>query len=372
MDNLATYVPGVSSSRQLGFSNSNGGGGFAVEGLRGRNNDQQIDGQYNNDNSVGGPGLFLSDSQFVQEYQITTNNMSAEYGRNSGSVINILTKSGSNKVHGSIYGTEGNSGFDTLYATDKEFKGLTQVPHYNDAFAGATVGGPMIKDKLFYFGGFNTEIIHQTNVDAERKPDSDAGGNRHSGRVLSLHRPQHGSAGDRTRDAGVDEVRTVRSLGRESDTARDHYKEVRESAESQPDIVNDPDGTTSTFCAVEESGVQRTLPTGSHQYNWMYKMDFNTAKNRFYGRYIYNYANFFNADAFGTAAAGYPVNEPGRAQQYGFSWVRTITDRQTNEFRASYGRENFGFGGNSIGNTVPTAAGISDALAQCRHRRAET
>ena len=51
-------------------------------------------------------------------------------------------------------------------------------------------------------------------------------------------------------------------------------------------------------------------------------------------------------------------------QQYGFSWVRTITDRQTNEFRASYGRENFGFGGNSIGNTVPNAGGITDALAR--------
>jgi hypothetical protein len=367
LDNLATYVPGVSSSRQLGFSNSNGGGGFAVEGLRGRNNDQQIDGQYNNDNSVGGPGLFLSDSQFVQEYQITTNNMSAEYGRNSGSVINILTKSGSNKVHGSIYGTEGNAGFDTLYATDKEFNGLTQVPHYNDAFAGATVGGPMIKDKLFYFGGFNTEIIHQTNVDASGSLTPTPAGITTLEGCYPYTDPQTGQPGIAPAMQVLTKFGPFGVLGGNPTPIGVTTGQLKNPTVPNGSItVTNPDGSTTVVpvCNFEESGVQRTLPTGSHQYNFIYKMDFNTAKNRFYGRYIYNYANFYNADAFGTAAAGYPVNEPGRAQQYGFSWVRTITDRQTNEFRASYGRENFGFGGNSIGNTVPTAAGISDALAR--------
>jgi Carboxypeptidase regulatory-like domain len=350
LDNLATYVPGVSSSRQLGFSNSNGGGGFAVEGIRGRNNDQQIDGQYNNDNSVGGPGLFLSDSQFVQEYQITTNNMSAEYGRNSGSVVNILTKSGGNTVHGSIYGTEGNAGFDTLFATDKEFNGLTQVPHYNDAFAGATVGGAMVKDKLFYFGGFNTEIIHQTNVYATGNLTPTPVGIAELEACYPYTDPATGLPGIAPAIQVLTKYGPFGILG-----GNPIPQGITTKTYPIPGSTN--------LCTVEESGVQRTLPTGSHQYNWIYKMDLNTAKNRFYGRYIYNYANFFNADPFATAAAGYPTNEPGLGQQYGFSWVRTITDRQTNEFRASYGRENFGFGGNSIGNTVPSAAGITDALA---------
>src|SRR5207253_6131924 len=96
LDFLALTIPGVASNRDLGFSNTNGPG-FEVNGIRGRNNDQQIDGQNNNDNSVAGPALFVSDPEFVQEYQITTSNFSAEYGRNSGSVVNIITKSGSNK-----------------------------------------------------------------------------------------------------------------------------------------------------------------------------------------------------------------------------------------------------------------------------------
>ena len=357
LDSLALYVPGVSSTGNLGFSNTNGAG-FAVEGIRGRNNDQQIDGQYNNDNSVGGPGLFLSDSQFVQEYQITTNNMSAEYGRNSGSVVNILTKSGGNTVHGSIYGTEGNAGLDTLSNTQKAFEGLTQVSHFNDAFAGATVGGAMIKDKLFYFGGFDTEIIHQTSVDASGNltptpvgiaslescfpytdPMTHAPAIAPAMQVLTKYGP-FGILGGNPIPQGV---------------VTKYY--------TAPNPNGTDPSTGLAACAVEESGVQRTLPTGSHQYNWVYKMDFNTEKNRFYGRYIFNHANFFNADPFGTAAAGYPVNTPGFAQQYAFSWVRTITDRQTNEFRASYGRENFGFGGNSIGNTVPTSTSLTNALS---------
>jgi hypothetical protein len=361
LDSLATYVPGVSSSRQLGFSNSNGGGGFAVEGIRGRNNDQQIDGQYNNDNSVGGPGLFLSDTQFVQEYQLTTNNMSAEYGRNSGSVVNILTKSGGNTVHGSIYGTEGNSGLDTLTNTQKAFEGLTQVPHYNDAFAGATVGGAMVKDKLFYFGGFDTEIIHQTSVDATgsltptpvgiatlegcypyKDPVTGQPGIAPAMQVLTKYGP-FGILGGNPIPQGI--------------TTKTYLNPTVANG-----FVTNPDGTTTPACFVEESGVQRTLPTGSHQYNWIYKMDLNTAKNRFYGRYLYNHSTFFNNDPFATAAAGYPANVPGFAQQYAFSWVRTITDRQTTEFRATYGRENVGFGGNSIGDTVPTATGLTDAL----------
>src|SRR6266699_3830976 len=114
LDNLALFVPGVVSARDNGFSNTNGGSGFSVNGLRGRNNDQQIDGQNNNDNSVGGPGLFVSDTEFVQQYVLVTNQFGPEYGRNAGSVVNIVTKSGTNAWHGSIYGNENNSVLNSL------------------------------------------------------------------------------------------------------------------------------------------------------------------------------------------------------------------------------------------------------------------
>src|SRR5271156_7053116 len=113
LDYLALQVPGVAASRDNTFSNTNGVG-FSVDGIRGRNNDQQIDGQNNNDNSVAGPSLFLSNPDFVQEYQITTGNFEPEYGRNSGSVVNIITPVGSNAWHGTVKAAEGNSVLPTL------------------------------------------------------------------------------------------------------------------------------------------------------------------------------------------------------------------------------------------------------------------
>ncbi len=163
LDFLALTIPGVANSRDAGFSNTNGVG-FSVNGIRGRNNDQQVDGQNNNDNSVGGPGLTLSDPHFVDEYQIITNNFGPEYGRNSGSVVNISTKAGTNNVHGEVYGTESNSALDSLSNTQKAFEKLTKVPRFNDEFTGGTIGGPLWKNHVFFFGGFDNEIVSQQQV----------------------------------------------------------------------------------------------------------------------------------------------------------------------------------------------------------------
>src|SRR5438270_17471 len=178
LDNLALFVPGVVSVRDNGFSNTNGGQGFSSNGLRGRNNDQQIDGQNNNDNSVGGPGLFVSDAEFVSQYVLVTNQFGPEYGRNSGSVVNIITKSGTNAWHGSVFGAENNSILNSLtnfqknpdicgFAANGVSPGpncLTKPPRENNEFSGFTIGGPWIKNKLFFFGGFDNQIVSQSNV----------------------------------------------------------------------------------------------------------------------------------------------------------------------------------------------------------------
>src|SRR5579859_7576183 len=175
LDNLALFVPGVVSVRDNSFSNTNGGVGFSVNGLRGRNNDQQIDGQNNNDNSVGGPGLFVTDPEFVSQYVLVTNQFGPEYGRNSGSVVNIVTKSGGNAWHGSIYENENNSVMNSMNNFDKNPDicgfapdGVSPGPdclkkpnRLNDEFGGFTIGGPWIKNKLFFFGGFDEELVSQ-------------------------------------------------------------------------------------------------------------------------------------------------------------------------------------------------------------------
>jgi len=162
-DFIALTLPGVAASRDNNFANTNGVG-FTVNGIRGRNNDQQIDGQNNNDNSVAGPALFLSDLDFVSEYQATTSNFGPEYGRNSGSVINLVTKNGTNRWHGTIFGQETNSVLTSLTNIEKNFDGITKPPRFNQEFSGGTIGGPLLKNKVFVFGGVDDQIDSSNGI----------------------------------------------------------------------------------------------------------------------------------------------------------------------------------------------------------------
>lgn len=336
LDQLALYIPGVVSSRDLGFSNTNGGLGFSVNGLRGRNNDQQIDGQNNNDNSVGGPALFLSDPEFVSEYQVTTNNFGAQYGRNSGSVVNIITKSGSNDWHGSVFGTESNSALNTRNNIQKRFDDLKKVPQFNDEFSGGTIGGPLVKNRFFVFGGFDNELVSSSSVFSTGNLTPTPTGLSQlaacfpgNANLAILHQfGPFGITGGNPTPQGVT-TRAVNGCGN-----------------------------------VEMSGVQRTLANDNRTWDWIARSDLVFDKDHFTARYIYNKNTSIDTDAFATAAAGYPASVPSLSQDLTLTWNHTISNRMVNEFRINLGRINVEFGGNTIGNTVPNQGDIGTALAR--------
>ena len=97
-DSLALFLPGVATAGDASFSNNNGAE-ISVNGQRARSNNYQLDGQNNNDNSIGGPSIFFGNQDAISEVQVVTN-FSAEYGRNMGGVVNYVTKSGTNAFHG--------------------------------------------------------------------------------------------------------------------------------------------------------------------------------------------------------------------------------------------------------------------------------
>jgi hypothetical protein len=360
LDLLALAVPGVAMTRDLGFSDTNGTG-FEVNGIRGRNNDQQIDGQNNNDNSVAGPALAVSDVEFVQEYQITTSNFSPEYGRNSGSVVNVITKSGSNNVHGSVFGTESNSVLNALSNTQKAFEGLKKPARFNDEFTGGTIGGPLWKDHVFFFGGFDNEIVSQQQVYT-------SGADNTGGAVGSLTPTPNGIATLVACYGNTPSLQALQTFGPfaikgGNPTSVRGTVSVPTPGPGQtqsPLLTNCTDGVNRFL---EVSQVERTLPTGFKFYSFPIRLDIQSAKNHFYGRYLYSRGTLYNADSFFGASAGYPNNQPALAQDYGGSWVRTLSSRQSNEFRASYGRVNVEFGGNTLG-TVPNQGNIGNALAR--------
>jgi hypothetical protein len=343
LDFLALMLPGIVNTRDLtAFCNVNGVG-FSSNGLSGRYNDQQIDGQFNNDNSVTGPALGLSDTDFVQEYEVITDNFEPEYGRNSGSVVNIITKSGTNQYHGDVFLTEGNSALDTLSNTQIAFLGLTQLPYFNDEFSGGSFGGPIKKDKAFFFGGFDDEIVPSSAVYA-------------SGNLTPT-------------PAGLTELGSCPFANSAAMSALSNYGPFGITGGS-PVVSGTPSMQTLTdpldpavTCDVEMGGVQRTLSTAASEYDGIVKINVGGVKDHVFGRWIYQTVTSSNANSFGTAAAGYPVDVPFFNEDFGLSWVHNFTPSQVNEARLSYGREVAEFGGNTLGNTVPNQNAISSALA---------
>ena len=337
LDFLALQLPGVVNSRDANFSNTNGPG-FSVNGLRGESNDQQVDGQNNNDNSIGGPQLFVENEDWVSEYQITTNNFSAEYGRNAGSVVNEITKSGSNVWHGTVADTETNSDLWTLTNQQKFFEGLTKLPHANYNSPSTTIGGPLWKDHIFAFGGFDVQVA----------PGST---NYATGSLTPT-------------PTGIAELQTC-FPGSTALTALQNVGPYAVKGGNPQELPGSDTTLTEEGCSFDAGGVERLLPTPFREYDWTYRTDVVISNNdRFYGRYMYQKATIFNTNAFGTAAGGYPANIPSLSQLMLLDWSHTFSGHAVNDFRVSYGRENVEFGGNTIGNTIPNQSQLGDALAQ--------
>ena len=127
--------------------------GLNFGGVRARSNSINVDGADAGDYISGGTRTTVSQDA-VQEFQIITNGFAAEYGRASGGVVNIVTKSGTNATHASAFGFLRNR---YIQATNP-FSTVDQ-PAYTRVQAGFTVGGPIIRDKTFYF--FSTEITRR-------------------------------------------------------------------------------------------------------------------------------------------------------------------------------------------------------------------
>jgi hypothetical protein len=130
--------------------------GLNMSGQRARSNLVNVDGADATDNSTNGVRSTVSQED-VQEFQIITNSYAAEYGRAAGGVVNIITRSGSNDFHGDVFG----------YLRDRDFQAVnpfstTSNPAYTRVQAGTAFGGPIKKDKTYYFFSYEVTRRHET------------------------------------------------------------------------------------------------------------------------------------------------------------------------------------------------------------------
>src|SRR5215813_1023316 len=137
-------------------------GGFTVNGSRERNNNFLLDGVDNNDTSVPGiaGGVLSANPDSTEEFRVITNNFNAEYGRNTGAIVDVVTKSGTNMFHGGVYEFGRWNAFGGARdwfnpAVDASGNRQKQNPYVRNQF-GYSFGGPIVKNKTFFF--FNHEM----------------------------------------------------------------------------------------------------------------------------------------------------------------------------------------------------------------------
>lgn len=155
--NLSLLSAGVSQASSLGD-----GVGPSVGGLRPRDNNFMIEGVDNNNKSVTG-NVGSVPNEAVAEFSILQNQFTSEYGHSSGGQFNTVVKSGTNGFHGSVYEYFRNkelNAVDTILSVGGE----TSNPRYDNNRYGASLGGPIIKDKVFFFTLFERQPIGQAAV----------------------------------------------------------------------------------------------------------------------------------------------------------------------------------------------------------------
>ena len=162
--NLAYLAPGVKATDSYDPT-KNRYAILSVNGANGRNVNVTVNGVDNKDNTVGGPVMQLP-LEAVQEFQISTQRFSAENGRSEGAAINMITKQGTNTIHGSGFGYFRNTNFNT---DEKDPSGtggtISSHPDYTRQQFGGSVGGPFLKDKLFGFFAIEREREHQSQAE---------------------------------------------------------------------------------------------------------------------------------------------------------------------------------------------------------------
>lgn len=371
IDNLALLTPGVISPGNAGFSN---GVGISANGNRGRSNNFQLDAQDNNDNSVAGPSLTITNSDAIGDYQITTNNPSAEFGRNAGAQVNVITKSGTNSFHGTVSTFLQDSRLNTLnnfqkqtaktynFLADNGFSNLRgladrngKAPFTLGCYTGS-LGGPIKKDRVFFFATFQTDI---TNGEADLN-------NLGSGGITFT--PQSVQTAIALGFPGARQILGSTLVGGGPTTTRIPgsffvVPQLRDTnGDGVPDAYVNPNGAFTESVYVRNAGgtliplltgeAIRVLPIRNRQYQFITKENFIISdKDSLSFRYIYDNSSFPLSS--GNALTGANFDTPSKNNNLGVTYTRLLSSKATNEARFSFSRLDVKFGDPNAERSAP-------------------
>jgi outer membrane receptor protein involved in Fe transport len=329
-DSFVLFTPGVATVGSGGFENTNGSA-LSINGQRGRSNNFQLDGQNNNDNTIGGPSFFFGNPDAIAELQVVTN-FDAEYGRNMGGVVNYVTKGGTNSFHGTGYEFWQGNHFDSLQNQEKNplfgfcppgvnpNTGCTKpvVPQYVQNQFGGTMGGPIKRDKVWFFGSANFQR------------NRSAGAPIFSNGALSPD-----AAGIQQLQAAFPNDPAVEALAQFGPATLKIGNPTFSNLQNVP--VTGPGGLT---VPIEEGNLTRSLSQPFNDYEGTGRIDFQlTNKDRFFARYLFQQQGQSNLPIGGAAGAqGQIYTVYGRNQQIGLDLTHTFNPSMLNQVRFSYSR----------------------------------
>ncbi len=317
LDNMAMLTPGVVP----GFGNINSNGPqISANGQRSRSTQFMLDGHEMNDITIGGPSFFINNLDMIAEYQVVTNQFSAEFGRNLGATVNVISKGGTNDLHGSVFWLHQNSALDSK--TSRQSENNLPKPNLINNQWGVNVGGPVVRDKLFYYFAYR----------GQRQPGSTSSIGTASAKALT-------PSGTDTLLAAFPNSITLQIYKAAGPFAR---------TDGNPACV---EATRTTLrlagvSGVEACAIQRTIPSNTKFYEFAGRVDFVGKRNTFFGRYMIQKNDFCCSGG----QDGYWIAIPGKRQSLGLTHTYQFSPRMVNYFRFAYGRFLVAFEG---ANTEP-------------------
>ncbi len=320
--NLVFTLPGVAD---VGGANGVAAGfvqgtEFSINGLRPRGNNQLVDGLDNNDNSITGQVYQPTVRDAYAQVSVLGGDYSAEYGRAGGAVVNVITRSGSNEFHGSAYDIIQNSAFNALTPGQKAQSGLTEVPQSTQNTFGGSFGGPILKNKLFFFGTFQADLVRAGSV---------------PGRAIV------------PTAAGFNQLRALFPVGASANL--DRYLGIVGNLRGQTSLINVPLGGGRPDIQFGTATNFSAQPVNT--YDYLTRIDWNSSsKNSASFRYLATkqlFSNQFPDPSTGIAGSQFPgfeIDVPSLTQNFYASDTYVFSPRTLNEARFGYGRFNLFFG----------------------------
>jgi hypothetical protein len=317
--NLVFTLPGVVDPGGLG-SGFVQGTEFSSNGLRPRANNQLVDGLDNNDNSINGQSYQPSVRDGYSEVTILGSNYSAEYGRAGGAVVNVITRSGTNEFHGSVYDINQNSALSALTPFQKAIEELTEVPKFNQNTFGFSLGGPVVKNKLFFFGTFQADLLRQGGVTSTVVVPTQAGFNT---------------------------LRAQAPVG--ANPALDQYLAIVSTflapAADRPAVALESAGDNRTFVEFGNATRQSAQPVNT--YDYITRVDWTpTSRDSLSFRYLRNDQVFTNQFPTFTGGQfpGFEIDVAGVVDNFYTNYTRNLSPNTTNEFRFGFAKTDLLFG----------------------------